>query len=145
MALRRIVAVLLVLLSLPLTGFSIDRKWETGILLSLERRHDAGSAGQRRDGSTAETAAERSIPSSNWVYYTVSSGTKLYLVRIIGNVPSVNMPKADVGAKVEYAIEGTEFYFRNPDGSEAKAELLKTTAKVPQSPPPPPSGKNEHP
>ena len=157
MVLRRVVAVLLVLLCLPLTGFSVDRKWEAGILVSLERKDDPGNVAQpprsytesdgnpERDGSPTDAPAGRSSPRSSWMYYTISSGTKLYLVRIPASVPSVNKPKADVGARVEYAIDGTEFYLRNPDGSEVRAELLKTTAKVPQSPPPPPSGKHEHP
>lgn len=154
---RRASAFLVFLLALPIGALGADRKWQTGTLISAERHDDPGAVEQHQQtkgscenhgdansdsgayGSSADATAGRSDLHSNWMYYTVSSGTRVYIVRVMVNLPSGNKPKADVGDKVEYAVDGTKFYFHNSDGSEAKADVVKTTAQMPQSPPPPPA------
>ena len=156
MFMRPVVAVLLALLALPLPPFCADRNWQIGILVSAERHDDPGDREQHQQtkshyedngnpgsyNSSTDTTAEPSDLHYNWMDYTVSSGNRLYLVRLMVNLPWAKKPKADVGEKVEYAVDGTKFYFHNPDGSEARADIVKTTAQMPVTSPPSPPTKH---
>jgi hypothetical protein len=122
-----------------------DRNWQPGTLISAEQREERGLKQTKQTESSVDdqgtettkttTQVQKADTADIYMYYEISNGKTMYLVRQMTNAFFVTGVKAQPGDKIEFAVDGANLYIRRDDGKESKLRVVKTSIAPSQSSP----------
>ena len=134
----QISALLLAIFTVAATvAMAADRNWQTGTLISSERKEERGITQTKNTESTinddgsettkSTTTVGKSDSAEIYMYYMISNGKTNYLARQLTNAFFVTGVKAQPGDKIDFAVEGENLYVKRADGKESRLRLVRTS------------------